>query len=570
MMLDYLVILLACVIEYFVSLKSSMNLQNVLERLYSLSKAFMNFWLKLRTSRGHMKLNRLPLELMLSVMYHCDLKDLISLESSVAIPCNRELHLFVLKTLKALSTKFWRRQSITSYSVLSFIIHKELITLSHPQIGGSVEQCGDDRKTLQSKLRNVLNIDLTSKPHGRTKGESSQSKESNLHYAVRKNLPHIVKYLILCVGYDVNEVDLRGRCPLSMCALNIDQSSAVVQMARLLIKECGADLNYTNTHLCCWTPLHYCAMRDSVGIAELLVSARSAGEAEVAIAIEQKDTRGRSPLSYACEYGSTGITRILTDCLIRKSRPSDFGADACVDTDIVTTMTMTEIACTSYTASNSPLPIKAGDFDCLSRADNSSADGTRAEQALLVDSSIQDAAAMCNTITKASYDSKYYSAVELKRKKECELMYYQELQSPLRAHPSPPKPVIRDLEKDETGYTPLHFAASNGNYDVMLLLLSRLSHDKEASFCTTANLLRESSPLVVDFQDLRGRTALHLACMHGFTNIAALLASKTNDIDVQDARGKTPLHFACAGGHINIATLLTVDYNANTAAIMCQ
>jgi len=126
--------------------------------------------------------------------------------------------------------------------------------------------------------------------------------------------------------------------------------------------------------------------------------------------------------------------------------------------------------------------------------------------------------------------------------------------------------VIASLEQDDTsGYTPLHFASSNGNYGCMLLLLSKIAckgsdansngtssgattsttDTTEAATDTgnttgTSNVTTATSKHhhaacnVVDIPDARGRTALHLAALNGHADIAALLASKTSNVDLID------------------------------------
>ncbi|SPO28724.1 related to HOS4 - subunit of the Set3 complex [Ustilago trichophora] len=52
------------------------------------------------------------------------------------------------------------------------------------------------------------------------------------------------------------------------------------------------------------------------------------------------------------------------------------------------------------------------------------------------------------------------------------------------------------------------------------------------------------------------RTALHLACIRGFDDVARQLLDLGADVDLQDRAGNTALHFASAWGHISLVQLL--------------
>lgn len=52
------------------------------------------------------------------------------------------------------------------------------------------------------------------------------------------------------------------------------------------------------------------------------------------------------------------------------------------------------------------------------------------------------------------------------------------------------------------------------------------------------------------------RTALHLACIRGFDDVARQLLDLGADVDLQDRAGNTALHFASAWGHLSLVQLL--------------
>ncbi|XP_053692124.1 ankyrin repeat domain-containing protein 39-like [Sabethes cyaneus] len=91
-------------------------------------------------------------------------------------------------------------------------------------------------------------------------------------------------------------------------------------------------------------------------------------------------------------------------------------------------------------------------------------------------------------------------------------------------------------DKDNSGYTALHYVARNGH-----LLMCRI--------------LLENG-LGVDETTHGGATALHRAAMMGHESIVKLLlAYKANHL-LQDSDGKTALHRAAEKGHVGVCTLL--------------
>uniref|UniRef100_A0A3B1K3L3 non-specific serine/threonine protein kinase n=1 Tax=Astyanax mexicanus TaxID=7994 RepID=A0A3B1K3L3_ASTMX len=97
--------------------------------------------------------------------------------------------------------------------------------------------------------------------------------------------------------------------------------------------------------------------------------------------------------------------------------------------------------------------------------------------------------------------------------------------------------------KDEDQYTPLHFAAQNGDEALTRLLLDRAATMNEA--------------------DAQGRTPIHVACHHGRENVVRVLLSRGADAH---ARGKdewTALHLAAWQGHLGIVKLLVKQAGVN-------
>ena len=101
------------------------------------------------------------------------------------------------------------------------------------------------------------------------------------------------------------------------------------------------------------------------------------------------------------------------------------------------------------------------------------------------------------------------------------------------------------FNKDEGGFTPLHWAASSGHKDVAELLLA---HGAD-----------------VNAKNNNGSTPLHFAAALGHKDVAELLLAHGADVNAKNKGGSTPLHFAAALGHKDVAELLLAhgaDVNA--------
>ncbi|WP_108784243.1 ankyrin repeat domain-containing protein [Wolbachia endosymbiont of Bemisia tabaci] len=84
--------------------------------------------------------------------------------------------------------------------------------------------------------------------------------------------------------------------------------------------------------------------------------------------------------------------------------------------------------------------------------------------------------------------------------------------------------------------TPLHFAALNGHFKVVELLISKGAD--------------------INAKDDSGLTPLHLASGGGYEEIVKLLSNGGADINAKDSNDVVPLHFAAEGGYLNIVQFL--------------
>ncbi|CAN1196842.1 Poly [ADP-ribose] polymerase tankyrase-2 [Linum perenne] len=62
-----------------------------------------------------------------------------------------------------------------------------------------------------------------------------------------------------------------------------------------------------------------------------------------------------------------------------------------------------------------------------------------------------------------------------------------------------------------------------------------------------------------------GDTALHLACLYGYSSCVRVLLERGANIEVKDEDGAIPLHDACAGGYTEIVQLLLNHANGSEA-----
>lgn len=110
---------------------------------------------------------------------------------------------------------------------------------------------------------------------------------------------------------------------------------------------------------------------------------------------------------------------------------------------------------------------------------------------------------------------------------------------------------FKDLAaSDETGNTPLIWAADSGNLGAVELLLSAGVDDTAKGFL--------------------GNSALSRACRRGDESILRLLlARSTKVIDLPNDKLQTPLHFAAFYQHLRVVQLL-LDVGASTTAVDCK
>ena len=94
---------------------------------------------------------------------------------------------------------------------------------------------------------------------------------------------------------------------------------------------------------------------------------------------------------------------------------------------------------------------------------------------------------------------------------------------------------------DYTVKTPLHYACTNRNWQIVKLLLPYFKNDD------------------------RGWTPLHIACAQGYLQLVIVLKSSSKDMVHPDAEGRSPLMLAALGGHINVVKTMLGYYKCPVA-----
>ena len=89
------------------------------------------------------------------------------------------------------------------------------------------------------------------------------------------------------------------------------------------------------------------------------------------------------------------------------------------------------------------------------------------------------------------------------------------------------------------GWTPLHYAAMYGHFQICLNIL---------------RAVKDRNPM-----NNSGETPLHFAASNGHLDIYKLIMEKVMDINPKDNFGWTPLHHAAKNGHFQIYKLIIMS-----------
>ena len=117
---------------------------------------------------------------------------------------------------------------------------------------------------------------------------------------------------------------------------------------------------------------------------------------------------------------------------------------------------------------------------------------------------------------------------------------------------------------DET--TDSAYPSRNADVFMGAPFLRRISDDRDITVLMTNLLQRFGDKKSYHSKDIRGNTALHIACMEGFSQFVVLQIQKGANREERNDLGFTPLHCACESGHLNIVTWL-VENGSNVDAL---
>ncbi|UCG30683.1 MAG: ankyrin repeat domain-containing protein [candidate division WOR-3 bacterium] len=122
---------------------------------------------------------------------------------------------------------------------------------------------------------------------------------------------------------------------------------------------------------------------------------------------------------------------------------------------------------------------------------------------------------------------------------------------------------------DETGHTPLHYAAAGGQVEIARFLISEKADVNAlntvnqsvllyAAYFGNAEIAEEliASGATLNDQDIFGRSPLHYAARQRSMDALMLLIDNNAELDIRDNIGETPLHFAIRWGYDDIAETL--------------
>ncbi|KAJ7180237.1 ankyrin repeat-containing domain protein [Mycena crocata] len=111
-----------------------------------------------------------------------------------------------------------------------------------------------------------------------------------------------------------------------------------------------------------------------------------------------------------------------------------------------------------------------------------------------------------------------------------------------------------ELSKDSENNTILMLLA---DYTPINLVNSRPSSvDVMGAALRMARLYYDRYPDILDWSNVHGKTALHIAALKGHEELVRMLCDFGADVDLSDNKGNTPLHYASSWGHIPVVQLL--------------
>ncbi|MHC4464183.1 MAG: ankyrin repeat domain-containing protein [Planctomycetota bacterium] len=356
-----------------------------------------------------------------------------------------------------------------------------------------------------------------------------------LHYAAEKGHKEIAE-LLIANGADVNARNSAGNTPLHYAARSRDVGQDIIE---LLIAK-SADVNAKDDDG--QTPVDVAVSRNRKEVMKLLVekgadvslhtAARIGALAKVksligkGADINAKDTSGQTPLHYAVEYGHKDVVELLIVS----------GADLNVKNK----------------DGNAPGHVALGKNNSAI-LDLLIAKGVDVSSIHLA-AYLGDTAKVMNFIEKGS-------DVNTKNQRGLTPLHY----AARRGH----KEIVEVLlangadvdARDRTGRTPAERALLDGHNEIIELLISNGADVYPLYLAVSMRDLDKVRRLIRDGADVNkrtqyGTTAIQIAAVAGFRDIAELLIDKGADVNAGDSWDWTSLHSAAEKGHRELAELL--------------
>ncbi|KAJ2920089.1 hypothetical protein MD484_g360, partial [Candolleomyces efflorescens] len=82
------------------------------------------------------------------------------------------------------------------------------------------------------------------------------------------------------------------------------------------------------------------------------------------------------------------------------------------------------------------------------------------------------------------------------------------------------------------------------------------TQDSTGAILRMARLYYDRYPWTLDWSNVHGKTALHIAAIRGNEELVRMLCDLEADVNLADNIGNTPLHYASSWGHVTIVQLL--------------
>ncbi len=347
-----------------------------------------------------------------------------------------------------------------------------------------------------------------------------------LHYAVEHNRFDVMRLLINSNAISIEAKDINGKTPLHVAA----RQGCITSISLLLDRKADIMAKTNNNN---WTPLHYAVSYNKPDAVKYLMS-RGAN-------VNARDKEGNTPAYYAVG-GHRAYDR-------EKRSTSDSNQQSCAAQSQEDREDRLEVL--ELLISEADIETKNDDDQTLFHI---AAQGRRLRAVRLLVSKIENV---------NFEDSLYEEPNELIRA----VRQRERLKSLIN-------------EKDKFGYTPLQYAAKNGNWGMVNLFLDKTAErnpddvankDQFSINWTTVhyavyngdlNLLNDifqflsDKGTIINTKDSSDWTPLHYAVYYNALDVVKFLVNKSADINAKDKDSKTPLDLAAQENDTSVAEFL--------------